>query len=325
MTGSEPGLPAPWCWPLSAAAPLGPAAAGGAAAAPAAARAATGAAAAAAVLPAGPERREAPGQSPEPWQGQPGKDVIWLPTPEALVERMLTMAQVSARDVVYDLGSGDGRMVIAAARRGARSVGVEFEPELVALSERRARAEGVERRARFVQGDIFATDFGEATVVTLYLLPTLNMRLRPTLLRMRPGTRVVSHAFRMEDWEPDESSRAEQRTAYLWIVPASVEGAWRVDLEGGPSFDVRLAQRFQRIEGTVALGPVDADLREAALRGDRIRFGFVDGDGVWHELTGTASPDRKLPPQIAWLSHWAKAAAKASMSFGVTSPTGVTK
>jgi SAM-dependent methyltransferase len=224
-----------------------------------------------------------------PFQGTPGKDVIFLPTPEAVVERMLAMAQVGPRDVVYDLGSGDGRLVIAAARRGARAVGVEFNPELVALSERRARAEGVTGKARFVQGDIFETDFSEATVVTLYLLPSLNMRLRPTLLRMRPGTRVVSHAFGMEDWTPDETSRSEGRTAHLWIVPAGVDGSWRVTLQGGRSFDVTLAQRFQKLEGTVALGAVGAGLREPALRGDAIRFGFVDQDGLWHELAGTVS------------------------------------
>jgi SAM-dependent methyltransferase len=230
-----------------------------------------------------------PQDLPGPFQGQPGKDVIWVPTPEALVERMLTMAQVGPRDVVYDLGSGDGRLVIAAARRGARAVGVEFNPDLVALSEGRARAEGVAGKARFVQGDIFETDFSEATVVTLYLLPSLNMRLRPTLLRMQPGTRVVSHAFGMESWEPDETSRAEGRTAYLWIVPAGVEGSWRVVLRGGRSFDATLAQRFQRLEGSVALGPAEAGLREPALRGDAIRFGFVDQDGIWHGLAGTVS------------------------------------
>jgi len=229
---------------------------------------------------------------PEPRQGQAGKDVIWLPTPEALVERMLTMAQVGPRDVLYDLGSGDGRLVIAAAKRGAQAIGVEFNPELVAFSESRARAQGVARKARFVQGDIFETDFRDASVVTLYLLSTLNMRLRPTLLGMRPGTRVVSHAFSMDDWAPDEVSRAEQRTAYLWIVPATVEGSWRVDLKGGPSFDMALVQRFQKIEGTVALGTVEVGLREPVLRGDAIHFGFVDQDGAWHELSGTVSGDR---------------------------------
>ncbi len=234
-------------------------------------------------------------QQPEPGaprQGQPGKDVIWLPTPEALVERMLTMAQVGPRDVVYDLGSGDGRMVIAAARRGAQAKGVEFNPELVAFSERLAREQGVAGKARFVQGDIFETDFREATVVTLYLLSTLNLRLRPTLLQMRPGTRVVSHAFNMDEWEPDEVSRAEGRTAYLWIVPAPVEGSWRVELQGGASFELALVQRHQKVEGTIALGPVDAGLREPVLRGDAIRFGFVDQGGAWHELTGTVSGGR---------------------------------
>jgi len=233
-----------------------------------------------------------PAEPSVPALGQPGKDVIWLPTPEALVERMLAMAQVGPRDVLYDLGSGDGRLVIAAAKRGARAAGVELNPELLALSERRARVEGVARLARFVKADIFETDFSEATVVTLYLLPALNMRLRPKLLEMKPGTRVVSHAFGMEDWEPDESSRAEQRTANLWIVPAAVGGSWRVELERGPSFDVTLVQRFQKVEGKVALGPVEAGLREPSLRGDAIRFGFVDQDGEWHELAGTVSGGR---------------------------------
>jgi SAM-dependent methyltransferase len=237
------------------------------------------------------ERGAQPGP-PDPLPGQAGKDVIWLPTPEALVERMLSMAQVTPADVVYDLGSGDGRTVIAAAKRGAEAVGVEFNPDLVALSESRARVQGVARKARFVQGDIFQVDFSRASVVTLYLLSTLNLRLRPTLLKMRPGTRVVSHAFTMEDWPPDEVSRADYRSAYLWIVPAAVEGAWLVELQGGPSFEVELTQRFQRIEGSVGLGGVEAGLREPLLRGDAIRFGFVNQLGVWRELSGNVAGDR---------------------------------
>jgi len=229
---------------------------------------------------------------PEPQQGQPGKDVIWMPTPEPLVERMLTMAQVTPRDVVYDLGSGDGRLVIAAAKRGAEAVGVEYNPDLVAFSENRARASGLAQKAHFVQGDIFETDYSKATVVTLYLLSTLNMRLRPHLLKMRPGTRVVSHAFTMEDWTPDETSRASDRTAYLWIVPASVQGAWRFELSGGAAFDVTLVQRYQKLEGTIQLGTVEAGLREPVLRGDAITFAFVDPAGVWHELRGTVGGDR---------------------------------
>jgi SAM-dependent methyltransferase len=229
---------------------------------------------------------------PEPQPGQAGKDVIWLPTPESLVERMLTMAQVTPADVVYDLGSGDGRTVIAAAKRGAQAVGVEFNPDLVAFSESRARVQGVAQKARFVQGDIFQADFSRASVVTLYLLSTLNMRLRPTLLKMRPGTRVVSHAFNMEDWQPDEVSQAEYRRAYLWIVPAAVEGAWRFELPGGPAFEIDLTQRFQKVEGTVDLGAVEAGLREVVLRGDALRFSFVDQQGVLRELAGTVSGDR---------------------------------
>ncbi len=229
---------------------------------------------------------------PEPQQGQAGKDVIWMPTPEPLVERMLTMAQVTQRDIVYDLGSGDGRLVIAAAKRGAQAYGVEFNPDLVAFSENRARAQGMAQKAHFVQGDIFATDYSKATVVTLYLLSTLNMRLRPHLLKMRPGTRVVSHAFTMEDWTPDETSRASERTAYLWIVPASVQGPWRVELAGGGTFDVAFVQKYQKLEGTITLGTVEAGLREPVLRGDTIAFGFVDPAGVWHELEGMVSGDK---------------------------------
>jgi SAM-dependent methyltransferase len=244
-------------------------------------------------LPRTQELQPPPKQEPqEPVPGQAGKDVIWLPTPEPLVERMLTMAQVGPRDVVYDLGSGDGRTVIAAAKRGAQAVGVEYNPELVAFSERAARVQGVASRARFVHGDIFETDFSGATVVTLYLLSTLNMRLRPTLLKMRPGTRVVSHAFTMEDWAADEVSQAEYRSAYLWIVPASVEGAWRLELSGGPSYELDLTQRFQKIEGTVVLGVVKAGLREPSLRGSAIRFGFVDPAGAWLELTGSVDGQR---------------------------------
>ena len=238
---------------------------------------------------------------PEPQQGQAGKDVIWMPTPEALVERMLTMAQVTPRDVVYDLGSGDGRLVIAAAKRGAQAYGVEYNPDLVAFSENRARAQGMAQKAHFVHGDIFETDFSKATVVTLYLLSTLNMRLRPHLLKMRPGTRVVSHAFTMEDWTPDETSRTSDRSAYLWIVPASVQGPWRIEL-AGRTFDVALVQKYQKLEGTITLGTVEAGLREPVLRGDAISFGFVDPAGVSYELDGTVAGDK--------ISGTFKAAAK---------------
>ena len=162
-----------------------------------------------------------------PTVGQEGKDVIWVPTPQALVEKMLDMAKLTAQDIHYDLGSGDGRTVITAAKRGAQAFGVEFNPDMVALAQRAAAKEGVAGKAKFIHGDIFQTDFGQATVVTLYLLPSLNVKLRPTLLKMKPGTRVVSHAFTMDEWQPDQTENVEGRTAYLWIVPAPVEGTWR--------------------------------------------------------------------------------------------------
>jgi hypothetical protein len=235
------------------------------------------------------------GQAPEyqPQIGQAGKDVIWVPTPESLVDRMLTMAQVGPRDVVFDLGSGDGRTVIAAAKRGAQAVGVEYNPDLVVLSRRDAERDPAGRdKARFVQGDIFETDFSSATVVTLYLLQDLNLRLRPTLLEMRPGTRVVSNTFKMQDWEPDETSSVDARSAYLWIVPARVQGTWQVALPGGRTYEIDLEQTFQQLRGTVDLSPVRAGLREARLRGDAVSFAFVDGRAVLHELAGKVTGDR---------------------------------
>lgn len=229
----------------------------------------------------------------QPQVGQPGKDVVWVPTPDALVERMLTMAQVTPNDYVVDLGSGDGRTVIAAAKKfGARAMGIEFNPDMVALSQRNAQKEGLTpERARLVRGDIFESDFTQATVVTMYLLPGLNLRLRPQLLKMRPGTRLVSHQFTMDDWQPDETSYLDFRPAYLWIVPAQVQGAWRV-AAGGTSLDVDLEQTYQRIRGTVNLGAVRGGLREPNLRGDNISFTIVDQKAVMHEFTGKVTGDR---------------------------------
>jgi SAM-dependent methyltransferase len=229
----------------------------------------------------------------EPEVGQPGKDVVWVPTPDELVDRMLDMARVSPGDRVFDLGSGDGRMVIAAAKRGARAVGVEYNPDLVLLSRRNAALAGLSaQRARFVEGDIFETDFASATVVTLYLLPGLNLRLRPALLEMRPGTRVVSHQFSLGDWEPDETSWFGGQSAHLWVVPAKVHGAWRLVLPDGRALEVDLEQTFQALDGGVTLGPIRAGIREGRVRGDTVLFSFVDRKGVLRELRGTVSGDR---------------------------------
>ena len=181
-----------------------------------------------------------------PQVGQAGKDVIWVPTPPELVEKMLQMARITPNDFVIDLGSGDGRIAIAAAKKfGARSMGVEYNPDMVALSNREAQRQGVADKVKFVKADIFETDFSQATVLTLYLLPSLNLKLRPTILNMKPGTRVVSHAFSMDDWQPDQVESVEGRTAYLWIVPARVEGTWRWGSARG--YELVLRQHFQNI------------------------------------------------------------------------------
>jgi SAM-dependent methyltransferase len=256
----------------------------------------------------------APAQEPyQPQIGQPGKDVVWVPTPEPLVERMLAMAQVGPGDVVFDLGSGDGRMVIEAAKRGARAVGVEYNPDMVALSRRNAERERVPAdRARFVRGDIFETDFSSATVVTLYLLPDLNLRLRPKLLQLRPGTRVVSHMFSMQDWAPDETSYLVNTPAYLWIVPARVEGLWSFALSGEAPLLVDLEQDFQKLGGALELGPVRAGLRDARMHGEAVSFAFVDGEGVLHEVEGKATGNgmegtfRAGPRRGAWTAKRAE-------------------
>ena len=226
----------------------------------------------------------------KPYVGQQGKDVVWVPTPDEVVERMLNMAQTKSEDYVIDLGAGDGKIAITAAKKfGARALGIEYNPDMVAHAQTNARAAGVLGKAQIVQGDIFATDFTQATVLTMYLLPSLNMKLRPQILAMRPGTRVVAHAFNMEDWEPDETSDIDGRRAYLWIVPASVNGRWAMELSGGggsEKLSLNFDQKFQRIDGTAYLGAIQAGLREPRLSGARISFAYVDNKGVRRDFTG---------------------------------------
>lgn len=223
----------------------------------------------------------------EPQVGQAGKDVIWVPTPDEVVERMLRMAQTTKDDLVYDLGAGDGKIAIAAAKKfGARSVGIEYNPDMARHAQSNAEKAGVAGRARIQQGDIFATDFTQATVVTMYLLPALNLKLRPTILAMKPGTRVVSHSFTMDDWEPDETSNMDGRRAYFWVVPANVMGNWAVEA-GAERLQLNFEQRYQKIEGQVTLSPtMQGGLRDARLRGFAISFSFVDNNGVRRDFTG---------------------------------------
>lgn len=224
-------------------------------------------------------------QQYQPTVGQHGKDVIWVPTPEELIAAMLDMAKVTPSDFVIDLGSGDGRIVIAAAKRGARAMGIEFNPDMVELSRQNAQKAGVSDKATFVQGDIFEKDFSQATVLTMYLLPELNMRLRPKILDLAPGTRVVTHAFDMDDWESDQSTTADGRSAYLWIVPAKVDGSWDWKTAAGEA-ELTIKQAFQKIEGTLKLDGREQPIRNAKLEGDRIEFSAGEGNPTTVEYSG---------------------------------------
>ena len=242
----------------------------------------------------------------QPRVGQAGKDLVWVPTPEPVMQAMLDLANVTPRDFVVDLGSGDGVIVVGAARRGSRAHGIEYNPELVDLSRRNAAAAGVGDRATFEVADLFESDFSQATVVTMFLLPSLNMRLRPKLLSLKPGTRIVSNSYDMEDWKPDRSkmvpdcATAELRsdtfvwrfcTALLWVVPADVAGKWRL-----PQGELRLEQRFQMISGSLTSEGAETPISDGRLLGDKVSFsaggveyeGRVDGNTLEGTLTGAA-------------------------------------
>jgi hypothetical protein len=224
----------------------------------------------------------------EPKVGQPGKDVIWVPTPDALVERMLDMARVTPKDFLVDLGSGDGRTVIAAAKRGVKALGIEYNPDMVALSRANAERAGVTDRASFTHGDVFTTDFSQANVVTMYLLSSLNIKLRPTLLNMRAGTRVVSHAFNMGDWAPDETATVDGYTAYMWIVPAKVQGRWQATGPSGP-FELTLEQTYQKLVGKASGSGLTPNVADPVVEGTHIRFTLVDNAGRFLRFSGTVN------------------------------------
>jgi precorrin-6B methylase 2 len=227
----------------------------------------------------------ATGQKPfEPQVGQAGKDVVWVPTPQAVVDKMLDMAKVTKADVVYDLGSGDGRTVITAAKRGARAMGIEYNPDMVDLSVRNAKTEGVSDRATFVKADLFETDLSKADVITMFLLPSINLKLRPQILNLRPGTRIVSNTFTMEDWQADETATVTDGcssswcTALFWIVPAKVAGTWNT-----PSGALTLTQTFQMLSGTLGSQAVQGRLRGNEIEltaGSQKWTGVVDGNTI---------------------------------------------
>jgi SAM-dependent methyltransferase len=221
-----------------------------------------------------------PAEEYKPKVGQEGKDVIWVPTPQALVEKMLDVAKVTPKDYVIDLGSGDGRTVISAAKRGARALGIEYNPDMVELSKRNAAKEGVNDRATFVNADLFESDLSQATVITMFLLADINLKLRPRILDLMPGTRIVSNNFTMGAWSADQIVTAEDDcvsycVAYFWIVPAKVEGTWQ--LEQG---ELTLIQTFQVISGTLKSGSNAMQVLTGRLEGNRITFTAGDGEYV---------------------------------------------
>jgi hypothetical protein len=228
----------------------------------------------------------------EPTSGQSGKDVVWVPSPDVLVGKMLDLAQVTPNDFVIDLGSGDGRTVIAAAKRGALALGIEYELPMVELSRRRAAEAGVSDRASFAKADIFESDFSNASVITMFLLPSLNLRLRPTILDLKPGTRIVSNSFTMDDWEHDDIFQVENEcttwcTARLWYVPAKVGGTWQVGNE-----TLTITQTFQMLTGTLGTTPIKGRLKGSAITfqaGDKTYTGAVVGKLMSGSATGGAS------------------------------------
>jgi SAM-dependent methyltransferase len=211
-----------------------------------------------------------------PRVGQEGKDVVWVPTTNELLAIMLQTAKVTSNDLVYDLGSGDGRIAIAAAKNfGARAVGIEFNPEMAKLAQRNVDRSGVSDRVKIINGDIFVEDFSKATVVTMYLLPELNLALRPTILKMKPGTRVTSHAFNMGDWDADIEIDSPAK-AYYWVVPAQVAGEWVITgMEPGRAV-LKLSQHYQKVGGTLQLGNESQALLNPRLDGTILSFTYLD-------------------------------------------------
>ena len=228
--------------------------------------------------------------APEPFKptvGQAGKDVVWVPTSPQLVEKMLDMARVTANDYVMDLGSGDGRNIIAAAKRGATAVGVEFNHEMVELSRRQAAEAGVAGKATFIEGDMYEADISKATVLALFLLPHNLNKLTPKFLAMTPGSRIVGNTFAPEGWTADETETIGGEcvswcTSLLWIVPANVAGTWKL-----PNGQLTLKQEFQMVSGTLVSGQATTPVT-GRLRGDLITLtagsaeyaGRVSGDSM---------------------------------------------
>jgi precorrin-6B methylase 2 len=223
----------------------------------------------------GQENKTNPGYVPE--VGQEGKDVVWVPTPNELVNAMLKLAKVTSNDFVIDLGSGDGRTVIAAAKLGAHAIGIEYNPEMVALSKRNAEQEGVSGMTQFIEADLYEYDFSKATVITMFLLPEINLKLRPRLLDLKPGTRIVSNTFTMGEWESDYEVHTDENwnswnNALMWVVPAKVEGTWQL-----ANNEIQLKQQYQLVFGNLIIGQKLTPVTDGRLNGNDITF-KINGD-----------------------------------------------
>jgi hypothetical protein len=220
-----------------------------------------------------------------PEVGQPGKDVVWVPTPDELVKKMLELAEVTPKDILIDLGSGDGRTVIAAAKLGAKALGIEYNPDMVNLSNKNAELAGVKDKVSFIKTDLFEYDLSEATVITMFLLPDINLKLRPKLLDLKPGTRIVSNTFTMGEWEPDfEVTTNEESsswyTALMWIIPAKIDGTWEL-----ASGELTIRQEFQMIYGTLKNDKMTANISEGRITGDTVNF-RINGEAYTGKVTG---------------------------------------
>lgn len=238
-----------------------------------------------------------------PQIGQQGKDVVWVPTPQELVDKMLNIAEVKPGEFVIDLGSGDGRTVISAAKIGAKALGVEYNPDMVALSKENAKKEGVAEKAEFIQADLYETDLSKADVITMFLLPEINLKLRPRLLDLKPGTRIVSNTFTMGEWQADYEVSTEENwnswnTAYLWIIPAKVAGVWKLG-----NGELTLIQEFQFLHGTFNTGGKSQPVTDGRLNGDKISF-TINGSKYSGQVNGRVITGTLLNESRGEKSGW---------------------
>ncbi len=256
-----------------------------------------------------------PTEEYKPSVGQAGKDVIWVPTPDALVTKMLQATKTTKDDIVYDLGAGDGKIPIAAAKEfGATAVGIEYNPQMAEHARTNVKKAGVEDKVQIITGDIFVEDFSKATVVTMYLLPELNLKLRPRILAMKPGTRVASHQFHMGEWDPDETLKIDYRDAFVWIVPARVDGTWTLkETRGSVEATVSLSQQFQRIGGIATVGGKTQQLLGAYVRGANVGFTFAGPDGRLYSVQGTVDGDT-MSGELHWIGTTSPFTARRAAS-----------